>query len=248
MKRKLLFIMLAYLFLWTSATLAQVSKVAGVVISEEGNEPVVGASILVKGFSQGVITNVNGEFTLTNVPNDARTLIISFVGMKTQEVAIKPQLRIIMSNDSQMLDEVIVTVAYGTAKKSSLTGAISSVNQDQIEMRPTSSVTSALEGTTSGVQINSTYGAPGSDPSIRIRGIGTVNGSSTPLYVVDGVPFGGNISDINPADIESISVLKDAASAALYGNRASNGVILISTRKGTSNKISFDLKDRKSVV
>ena len=247
MKRKLLFIMLAYLFLWTSATLAQVSKVAGVVISEEGNEPVVGASILVKGFSQGVITNVNGEFTLTNVPNDARTLIISFVGMKTQEVAIKPQLRIIMSNDSQMLDEVIVTVAYGTAKKSSLTGAISSVNQDQIEMRPTSSVTSALEGTTSGVQINSTYGAPGSDPSIRIRGIGTVNGSSTPLYVVDGVPFGGNISDINPADIESISVLKDAASAALYGNRASNGVILISTRKGTSNKISFDLKINQGV-
>lgn len=153
MKRKLLFIMLAYLFLWTSATLAQVSKVTGVVISEEGNEPVVGASILVKGFSQGVITNVNGEFTLTNVPNDARTLIISFVGMKTQEVAIKPQLRIIMSNDSQMLDEVIVTVAYGTAKKSSLTGAISSVNQDQIEMRPTSSVTSALEGTTSAYRL-----------------------------------------------------------------------------------------------
>ena len=176
--------------------MAQVSKVTGVVISEEGNEPVVGASILVKGFSQGVITNVNGEFTLTNVPNDARTLIISFVGMKTQEVAIKPQLRIIMSNDSQMLDEVIVTVRLTVqAKKSSLTGAISSVNQDQIEMRPTSSVTSALEGTTSGVQINSTYGAPGSDPSIRIRGIGTVNGSSTPLYVVDGVPFGGNISE-----------------------------------------------------
>lgn len=104
-----------------------------------------------------------------------------------------------------------------------------------------------MEGTTSGVQINSTYGAPGSDPSIRIRGIGTVNGSSTPLYVVDGVPFGGNISDINPADIESISVLKDAASAALYGNRASNGVILISTRKGTSNKISFDLKINQGV-
>lgn len=105
-----------------------------------------------------------------------------------------------------------------------------------------------MEGTTSGVQINSTYGAPGSDPSIRIRGIGTVNGSSTPLYVVDGVPFGGNISDINPADIESISVLKDAASAALYGNRASNGVILISTRKGTSNKISFDLKSTKESI
>lgn len=247
MKRKLLFTMLAYLFLWTSTTLGQVSKVNGVVISEEDNEPIIGASILVKGFSQGVVTDVDGKFTLTNIPNSAKTLVISFVGMKTQEVTIKPQLKIILANDSQMLDEVIVTVAYGTAKKSSLTGAISSVNRDQIEMRPTSSVTSALEGTTSGVQINSTYGAPGQEPSIRIRGIGTVNGSSTPLYVVDGVPFGGNISDINPVDIESISVLKDAASAALYGNRASNGVILITTKKGTSNKISFNLRINQGV-
>ena len=247
MKRKLLFVMLAYLFLWASATMAQVSKITGVVISEEDNEPVVGASVLVKGFSQGVITDVNGEFVLSNIPSSAKTLVISFVGMRTEEVAIKPQLKVILANDSQVLDEVIVTVAYGTAKKSSLTGAISTVDQKQIEMRPTSSVTSALEGTTSGVQINSTYGAPGSDPSIRIRGIGTVNGSSSPLYVVDGVPFGGNISDINPADIESISVLKDAASCALYGNRASNGVILISTKKGTSNKISFDLRINQGV-
>ena len=123
-----------------------------------------------------------------------------------------------------------------------MTGAISSVDSKQIETRPVSSVTSALEGATSGVQINSSYGAPGSEPSIRIRGVGTVNGSSDPLYVVDGMPMGGNISDLNPADIESISVLKDAASCALYGNRASNGVVLITTKKGTSQRMSFDLR------
>lgn len=226
---------------------AQTLTVSGVVVSEEDGEPVVGASVLVKGENLGVITNLDGKFTIPNVPASAKTLVISFVGMKAQEVAIKPNLKVVLANDTQMLDEVVVTVAYGTAKKSSLTGAISTVDQSQIEMRPTSSVTTALEGTTSGVQINSTYGSPGSSPSIRIRGIGTVNGSSDPLYVVDGVPFGGNISDINPVDIESLSVLKDAASAALYGNRASNGVILITTKRGKSDKISFDLRINQGV-
>lgn len=246
MKKKVQ-MLLAFLCLCIGIATAQTSKVTGVVISAEDHEPVVGASVLVKGTNLGVITNLDGVFTISNVPVSAKMLIISFVGMRAQEVAIKPNLKVVMENDSQLLDEVVVTVAYGTAKKSSLTGAISTVDQSQIEMRPTSSVTSALEGTTSGVQINSTYGSPGSDPSIRIRGFGTVNGSSTPLYVVDGVPFGGNVSDINPADIESISVLKDAASCALYGNRASNGVILITTKRGKSDKISFDLRINQGV-
>lgn len=238
---------LACLLMSVGLVTAQTLTVSGVVVSEEDGEPVVGASVLVKGENLGVITNVDGKFTISNVPASAKTLVISFVGMKKQEVAIEPNLKIQLANDSQMLDEVVVTVAYGTAKKSSLTGAISTVDQKQIEMRPTSSVTTALEGTTSGVQINSTYGSPGSSPSIRIRGIGTVNGDSDPLYVVDGVPFGGNISDINPVDIESISVLKDAASCALYGNRASNGVILITTKRGKSDKISFDLRINQGV-
>lgn len=246
MERKLV-LFLACLFMSIGLVTAQTLTVSGVVISEEDGEPVVGASVLVKGENLGVITNLDGKFTIPNVPASAKTLVISFVGMRAQEVAIKPNLKVVLANDTQMLDEVVVTVAYGTAKKSSLTGAISTVDQSQIEMRPTSSVTTALEGTTSGVQINSTYGSPGSSPSIRIRGIGTVNGSSDPLYVVDGVPFGGNISDINPVDIESLSVLKDAASAALYGNRASNGVILITTKRGKSDKISFDLRINQGV-
>lgn len=226
---------------------AQTKQVEGIVTSAEDGQPVIGASVLVKGASQGTITDVDGKFVLNGVPASAKMLVISFVGMKSREVAIAPRVEVVLESDQQVLDEVLVTVAYGTAKRSSLTGAISSVDQSKIELRPTSSVTSALEGSTSGVQINNTYGAPGSAPDIRIRGIGTVNGSSSPLYVVDGVPFSGSIADINPADIESLSVLKDAASCALYGNRASNGVILITTKKGTAGKLSFDLKVNQGV-
>ena len=237
--------------------MAQTSTITGVVISAEDNEPVIGASVLVKGTTQGSITDLDGAFSIPNVSAKAKTLVVSFVGMRTVEVAIQPNMRVVLHPDAQVMEEVVVTVAYGSAKKSSLTGAISSVDSKQIEARPVSSVTSALEGATSGVQINSSYGAPGSDPDIRIRGVGTVNGSTSPLYVVDGMPMGGNISDLNPADIESISVLKDAASCALYGNRASNGVVLITTKKGTAQRMSFDLRinqgtytrgDRKSVV
>ena len=238
-KKVLAFLLLFCLSL--GVTIAQISKVTGVVISEEDDSPIVGASILVKGTTVGALTDLDGKFVLTNIPANSKTIVVSYVGMETQELEIRPDMKIFMKGDTQMLDEVVVTVAYGTAKKSSLTGAISSVNKEQIEMRPVSSVTSALEGTTSGVQINSTYGQPGEGPSIRIRGIGTVNGSSDPLYVIDGMPFGGNISDLNPNDIESISVLKDAASCALYGNRASNGVILITTKRGKEGKAKIDV-------
>lgn len=226
---------------------AQTRTVEGIVTSADDGLPVIGASVLVKGASQGTITDADGKFVLNGVPASAQTLVISYVGMKQREVPVSDRVEVVLESDQQVLDEVLVTVAYGTAKRSSLTGAISSVDQAKIELRPTSSVTSALEGSTSGVQINSTYGAPGSSPDIRIRGIGTVNGSSSPLYVVDGVPFSGSIADINPADIESLSVLKDAASCALYGNRASNGVILITTKKGTAGKLSFELKMNQGI-
>ena len=140
------------------------------------------------------------------------------------------------------LDDVVVQAAYGAAKKSTLTGSVEQIESKDIEIRPVSSVTSALEGNVAGIQVNSTYGQPGSNPTIIIRGYGTVNGgTSQPLYIVDGVAFGGNPSDLNPNDIESISVLKDAASCALYGNRASNGVILITTKHGKGEKMSFNL-------
>lgn len=246
MKERVL-LMILFVCIGAGMLRAQTRQVAGIVTSAEDGQPVIGASVLVKGTSQGAITNVEGKFQLSGVPASAQALVISFVGMKTREVPVDSYVEVTLESDQQVLDEVLVTVAYGTAKRSSLTGAISSVDQKQIEMRPTSSVTSALEGRTSGVQINNTYGAPGSAPDIRIRGIGTVNGSSSPLYVVDGVPFSGSIADLNPADIESISVLKDAASCALYGNRASNGVILITTKKGTAGKLSFELKVNQGI-
>ena len=235
---KRLSMILASLFLFVGMALAQ-TTVKGTVVTYEENEPIIGATIQVVGADNiGTITDVNGQFTL-EVPAGKNTLKITYVGMEPLEVAVSSKpLRIQLRNDAQSLDEVVV-VAYGTQKKTSLTGAIQEVKSEEILLRPTSSVASALEGTVTGVQVNSTYGAPGQDPDIRIRGIGTVNGSSKPLYVIDGVPFGGNISDLNPQDIESMSVLKDAASAALYGNRASNGVILITTKKGKQGKLNM---------
>lgn len=149
-------------------------------------------------------------------------------------------MRVVLQSDTELLDEVIV-VAYGTAKKSSLTGAVSSIDAQTIEKSISTSVTGALEGSSPGIQVNNTYGEPGTDPYIRIRGIGSINGSNEPLYVLDGAPYNGNISDLNASDIESITVLKDAASAALFGNRAANGVILITTKTGGSS-------DRASVT
>lgn len=235
---KRLSMILASLFLFVGMALAQ-TTVKGTVVTYEENEPIIGATIQVVGADNiGTITDVNGQFTL-EVPAGKNTLKITYVGMEPLEVAVSSKpLRIQLRSDAQSLDEVVV-VAYGTQKKTSLTGAIQEVKSEEILLRPTSSVASALEGTVTGVQVNSTYGAPGQDPDIRIRGIGTVNGSSKPLYVIDGVPFGGNISDLNPQDIESMSVLKDAASAALYGNRASNGVILITTKKGKQGKLNM---------
>ena len=235
---KRLSLTLASLFLFVGLALAQ-TTVKGTVVTYEDNEPIIGASVQVVGASNiGTITDVNGNFSL-QVPAGSKTLKITYVGMEPLEVAVtdKP-IRIQLRNDANNLDEVVV-VAYGTQKKTTLTGAIQEVKSEEILLRPTSSVASALEGMVTGVQVNSTYGVPGEDPSIRIRGIGTVNGSSSPLYILDGVPYGGNISDLNPQDIESMSVLKDAASAALYGNRASNGVILITTKKGKQGKLNM---------
>lgn len=229
-----------FCLLFGGKALAQ-STVSGTVFSSEDDSPIIGASIKIQGTKMGAATDIDGKFRLENVKKGA-TLVVTYIGMQTKTVKAGENMKIYLTSDSKSLDEVVVQVAYGAAKKSTLTGAVTQVDSKQIEVRPVSSVTSALEGTTSGVQINSTYGQPGEEPSIRIRGFGTVNGSATPLYVLDGVPFGGNISDLNSNDIESITVLKDAASCALYGNRASNGVILITTKRGKGEKMAFNLK------
>ena len=232
-KRLMLFI--AAFFLMIGTALAQ-TKVNGTVVSQEDNEPVIGASVLVVGTNIGTVTNSNGQFSL-DVPAGKTTLRITYVGMEPIEVSARANMRIVLTNDQEALDEVVV-VAYGTAKRQSITGAVSSIDAKDIDKRIGTSVTGALEGAAPGVQVNNTYGEPGAEPNIRIRGIGSLNGSNTPLYVVDGIIYSGNIADLNPDDIQSISVLKDAASAALYGSRASAGVVIITTKNGRSSNVS----------
>ena len=222
---------------------AQVSKVTGNVTSEEDGLPVVGASVLVKGTTVGTVTDIDGNFTLTNVPSSAGTLVISFIGMQSQEVKIKPNVKVVLTSDSEQLEEVMV-VAYGTAKKSAFTGSAATIKNEKITSRQTSNVTNALAGQVAGVQTTSSTGQPGKDATVRIRGIGSISASNTPLYVVDGVPYDGEISAISTSDIESMTVLKDAASNALYGARGANGVILITTKRGKTGdaRVTFDAK------
>ncbi len=230
-------LLLASLLMVCTTALAQIS-ISGTVVSASDNEPVIGATVTVVGTNTGTATDLDGRFKL-NVPNANSQLNISFIGMTPVTVKAQDGMVVELYNNTQDLDEVVV-VAYGTAKKSELTGAVSQVTSQQIEARPVTSVTSALEGTTTGLVVNSTYGQPGNDASIRIRGFASINGSNEPLYVIDGMPYGGNISDLNSTDIESITVLKDATSAALYGNRAGNGVILINTKRGRNDKVRIN--------
>lgn len=249
MKRKLT-LMLALLFVWTGVAWSQGVTVKGVVTSEEDGLPIVGASVLVKGTTQGTITDVDGNFMISGVKADSKTLIVSFVGMKTREVAIKKgELKIVMKSDAEVLDEVMV-VAYGTVKKSAFTGSATVVDQDKIKS-PAVSFDKSLAGQVSGVQVMSNSGQPGSGTSFRIRGSGSLKASNEPLYVIDGVATTSTeyssiaeenesssniLSSINPNDIESITVLKDAAAAALYGSRAANGVVVITTKSGKEGK------------
>lgn len=213
-----------------TSSFAQTKQVSGVVVGKDDGLPVAGAAVLVKGTRTGATADADGKFTISAKPKDV--LVFSFLGMVTQEVPVegRSQIEVLMETEGQLLDQVVV-VAYGTATKQSITGAVAAIDSKKIEKTIGTSVTGALEGAAPGVQVNNTYGEPGSDPNIRIRGFSTINGSNAPLYVVDGVPYSGNISDLNSADIESLSVLKDASSAALYGNRAANGVVIITTKR-----------------
>lgn len=233
---------------------AQTMKVTGTVISAEDNEPVIGASIVVKGTTVGTVTDIDGAFSL-DVPSSAKTLVFSYVGMISQELAVKPTLNVSLKPDVEVLDEVVVT-GYGNFKKSSFTGAASSVSTEKLQDVPSLSVQSKLAGAVSGVQITSTSGQPGAVESVRIRGMGSINAGNEPLYVIDGVPMmtgnnnsfsyddAGNsmLSSLNSNDIESMTVIKDAAAASLYGSRAANGVIVITTKKGTAGKTKFTAK------
>ena len=243
MQRIKLFLAAAMILVASAVASAQSIRVTGTVKSSEG-EPLPGAAVIVKGTTTGVNTDLDGKYTIT-VPSNG-TLVASMIGFIEQEVAVNSHAVIdfMLHEDSELLDDVLV-VAYGTASKSSFTGSASMVKEETIERKISTNVTSALAGTTPGVQMISSSGDPTSNSStIRIRGIGSMSASSSPLIVLDGVPYQGSISDINPSDVESMSVLKDAAASAIYGHRGANGVIIITTKKGKSGdaQVKFDAK------
>ncbi|MEY8488420.1 TonB-dependent receptor [uncultured Parabacteroides sp.] len=232
---KRFFWILFVMSLWGHLLLAQEKTVSGIVISTEDGLPMIGVAVVDKQTMNGVTTNEKGEFSMTVSPR-TKTLHLSYLGYKTKEVAITGHsMKIEMEPDMVAIDEVMV-VAYGTGKKSTFTGSASVVKKESLEKIKASNITQALQGQSSGVQVVNNSGEPGADATIMIRGIGSMNASSSPLYVVDGTAYDGYLNAINPNDIESMTILKDASATALYGSRAANGVVMITTRKGASEK------------
>lgn len=250
---------LAGLFLTIGVALAQ-TQVKGTVVSSEDGEPVVGAGIMVVGTKSGTTTDVNGNFSLT-VPAGAK-LTVRYIGMQTQTVSARDNMLIKLKSDSKSIDEVIVT-GYGNFKKSSFTGSAASMSTDKLKDVPSMSVEDKLSGNIPGVSITSASGQPGAVNFIRVRGMGSINAGNDPLIVIDGTPVNsGNISGfndpstgdgyntsgtnvlstINSNDIESMTVIKDAAAASLYGSRASNGVIVITTKSGSVGKTTVNFR------
>ena len=240
---KKLFLLLVTVLTVTLCASAQTRTVTGTVLEEGSEEPIIGASVTAGNNKMGVSTDIDGKFAI-QVPSGVNTLKVSHVGMETQTVKITGKdLTIYLKSSAETLNEVIA-VAYGTTTKGAYTGSAGVVDAAQLENVQVSNVTNALSGRVAGVQTQSAYGAPGSGATVRIRGVGSINASSTPLYVVDGMPLDGDISAIPTSDIETMTVLKDAASTALYGARGANGVILITTKKGSEGTatVTFDAK------
>lgn len=211
-------------------SIAQNIMVKGIVKDNFG-EPVIGANVTEKGTTNGMITDLDGNFSLTVQKN--ATLVISYIGYVTQEIAIKgnTNLNITLKEDSKALEEVVV-IGYGTARKSDVTGSIASVGGDKLQEMPSTNITYALQNRVAGVDMTQTSSQPGATMQIRIRGTRSLTASNDPLVVLDGIPFMGNLSDINPGDIKSMDILKDASSTAIYGSRGANGIILITTNRG----------------
>ena len=215
---------------------AQYSKTITGTVSSTDNEPLIGANIVIKGSSTGTVTDLDGQYTLEAAAEDV--LVFSYTGYEPQEIQVSDQstINVVLEESSELLDEVVV-VGYGTQRKEDLTGAVSVVNTEEMKKQASNDVTQMMQGRVAGVSIT-TDGQPGASPSVRVRGVSTfgLGASAEPLYVVDGFPLAGGIRDINPNDIESIQVLKDATSGAIYGNRAANGVVIITTKSGKKNE------------
>ncbi|MGZ2370246.1 SusC/RagA family TonB-linked outer membrane protein [Ancylomarina sp. YFZ004] len=259
--KKNLFSMLVLCLIGLQSVLAQSREISGIVTSADDGLSIPGVSVIIKGTTIGTTTDFDGKYTIAT--EEGQTLVFSFVGMKATELAANTDIiNLVMESESIGMDEVMV-VAYGTVKKSTFTGAASEVKADELENLAVPTFTDALQGSSSGIQVNSASGDPGSGSTIRIRGIGSLNADAGPLYVIDGIIINsGNVSQlhdssdpssvaatdvlstINPSDIASMTILKDASATSIYGARAANGVVLITTKKGKSGKanISFDAK------
>jgi TonB-linked SusC/RagA family outer membrane protein len=254
MKKIKLFFMAILVLMTTSVAFAQTQEVKGTVYDANTDEPIPFASILVKGTQTGAATGADGSFSVKVESRETAVLVFSFVGYKTAEVEVRGRLTIDCSlePDATALEDVVV-VAYGSAKREAVTGSVTSVKGDNLAAAPVTSVDKALSGKLAGVQVTATSGQPGASSQIRVRGTSSINASNAPLWVVDGIPVvsGGTgemtntsngMATLNPNDIESITVLKDAAAAAVYGSRAANGVILVTTKSGKAGKAQFDAR------
>jgi TonB-linked SusC/RagA family outer membrane protein len=236
--KKTAMILSLLLFVCSLALNAQTRQITGTVNSAEDGLPIPGVAVFVKGSTLGTTTNIDGQYTL-EVPANAATMVFQFIGMKTLELPISGSvLNATMEADVLGLEEVMV-VAYGTVRKESLTGSAAVIDSKKIEGRSVSSVAQIITGATTGVQTTAGSGQPGSSPDIRIRGVGTLNTSAYPLIILDGSEYNGSLASINPSDIASMTILKDASSTALYGSRAANGVIIITTKSGTKGSESM---------
>lgn len=240
--RKFLLISFALVLTLLQQAYAQSRTITGTVTDQATSQGLPGVAVIVKGTTVGTATDPDGTFTV-DVPAKGETLIFRFIGYKTVERAIDNTsvVTVELSVDNKKLEEVVV-VAYGTADKGSFTGSASQIKSEKLENRPVTNVVNAIAGQAAGVQTNASSGQPGAAPDIRIRGIGSYTSSNDPLYVVDGVPYSGNIANLNADDIANISILKDASSSALYGARAANGVVMITTKKGKSGRSQINVK------
>lgn len=253
MKKFLLLLVTVVVALTASA---QTLNVRGVVLQASDEEPVVGATVKAQGTTIGTMTDANGEFTLT-IPSTVKRIEVSFIGMYPVTVDVKPNMRILMEESENVLDEVVVT-GYGATRKAAFTGAASIVNGDVVDRKSDVNFVKSLEGQVTGFQYNNSTSAPGQWGSVYVRGMGSLSSSSQPLYVIDGVPVNSDYDDMsstnsyfdpmsayNPSDIESVTVLKDAAATAIYGSRAANGVIVITTKKGGQSKLNVTFETRQ---
>lgn len=233
--RRISLLLVSLIVLTIQAALAQSFSVKGTVVSAGDNEPLIGVTILQEGTTNGVVTDFDGNFTIEVKGASKATLVISYIGMVTQKHSVNAQtktLNVALASDTKVMDEVVV-VAYGVRKKGTIAGSVSSVKSEKIENVPAASFDQALQGQSTGLQVISASGEPSKAATFQIRGTNSINSGKSPLFILDGVPISSSdFNTLSPNDIESISVLKDASSTSIYGARAANGVIVITSKRG----------------